>query len=310
MSVPLGGTYIPSDGIYIPSDGTEIYAPSDEHFLETNNNDNREKDLILQTEINTNKADVKKLLLLMLLCCVTLSLTAKKHYVIGFGEVCATSKVSVNRTYINAVLKAGHTPLIIPNGCDEKLLKKYVKKADIIFLTGGEDVNPAYYHAEPSPNLGEVVGCRDTFEMALLKEAVAQKKPLFGTCRGLQIINVFFGGSLYQDIPSEIDNPLPHRQGKRIYEKIHDINIEANSRLYKIMGVKRIGVNTSHHQAIKRLAPGLRVSARATDGIIEAIEGDTYPVAAVQFHPECLVDNAAPEFRKLYANLMKLIKNK
>jgi putative glutamine amidotransferase len=253
---------------------------------------------------------MKHLLLLILLCFVALPLSAKKHYVIGFGEVCSSSKVSVNRTYVNAVLKSGHTPLIIPNGCDEKLLKKYVKKADIVFLTGGEDVNPAYYHAEPSPYLGEVVGCRDTFEMALLKEAVVQKKPIFGTCRGLQIINVFFGGSLYQDIPTEVDNPLPHRQGNRIGERIHDLNIEENSRLYKIMGVKHIGVNTSHHQAIKKLAPGLRVSARATDDIIEAIEGDSYPVAAVQFHPECLVEKAAPEFRKLYDNLMKLIKNK
>ncbi len=245
-----------------------------------------------------------------LLFSIVSSLSAKKHLVIGFGDVCSSNRVSVSRSYVDAVLKAGFMPVIIPNGCQQELLKEYVKNSDIIFLTGGEDVNPEYYHAQPSPYLGEVAGCRDTFEMALLKEAVAQKKPIFGTCRGLQIINVFFGGSLYQDIPTEYISPIYHRQGNHFNERVHDIEIDENSRLYKIMGVKKMGVNTSHHQAIKDLAPGLRVSARATDGIIEAIEGDNYPVAAVQFHPEGLVEGVAPEFRKLYKNLIKLIKNK
>ena len=247
---------------------------------------------------------------LAILFAISLPLTAKKHLVIGFGEVCSSGKVSVNRSYVNAALNAGHVPEIIPMTSDARLLKRYVKKVDVVFLTGGEDVNPAYYGAKPSPYLGEVVGRRDTFEMALLKEAVAQKKPIFGTCRGLQIINIFFGGTLYQDIPSEYPNALSHRESARFNEKVHEINIEEDSRLYKILGMKTIGVNTSHHQAIKDLAPGLRVSARTSDGIIEAIEGDTYPVAAVQFHPEGLVDNVAPEFKKMYVSLMKLIKNK
>ena len=253
---------------------------------------------------------MKKYVVLTVMLLVMTATVAKRHLVIGFGDVCTPTKVSVNRTYVDAVLQAGYIPQFIPRVNDAKLLKRYVKEVDVVFLTGGEDINPAYYGAEPSPKLGEVVGRRDTFEMALLKEAVRQKKPIFGTCRGLQIINVFFGGSLYQDLPTEYPGALNHRQSDRFREKVHDIHIEEDSRLYKIMGIKTIGVNTAHHQAIRKLAPGLRVAARADDGVIEAIEGDTYPVAAVQFHPEGLIGKAAPEFKKLYANFMALIRNK
>lgn len=255
---------------------------------------------------------MKRIFTVVVLLLMVISLSAKKSLVIGLGDVCADGKVSVNRTYVDAILRAGHVPVLIPRLENGDLLKAYVKKCDIVFLTGGADVNPSYYNEAPAENLGKVVGVRDTFEMALLKEAVAQKKPLFGTCRGLQIINVFFGGSLYQDLPSQFPNKevMNHRQGDHFGEVVHNITIDKNSRLYKVMGKTEMGVNTSHHQAVKDIAPGFRITARATDGVVEAIESDTYPAAAVQFHPEGLVKKAVPDFMKLYVNLMQLVRNK
>ena len=139
---------------------------------------------------------------------------------------------------------------------------------------------------------------RSFTSLATLGEAVKRRLPVFGICRGMQLVNVFFGGTLYQDIPAEHEPeggaaPCRHRFGRYgddgTIPPAHEVAVEPGSRLHAVTGAERLAVNSHHHQAVKRLAPGFRVSARATDGVVEAIEGDSYPAAGVQFHPEALV---------------------
>ena len=244
-----------------------------------------------------------------LFCLLQWSLHARRTLMVGVGEVCSPVSLSAPRTYIDALLEAGHLPVLIPATDNTHLLKEYVQKIDILLLPGGEDVDPAYYNTPPSPYLGEVNGRRDTFEMALLREAVVQRKPIVGICRGLQIINVYFGGTLYQDLQSEI-GATGHKCPKSLSHSTHTIQIDKNSRLYQLLGTDTLGVNSNHHQAIKNIAPKLRAVAHTPDGVIEAIEGIAYPVTAVQFHPERLIRGDVPKLKILFSQLNKWAKNK
>ncbi len=220
---------------------------------------------------------------------------------VGIAETCREGSVSVGRTYIDAVVRGGHTPLVIP---DSPTATSLLAKVDLLLLIGGDDIEPGRYGEEPLPECGETEPERDRFESALLDEAVRLGKPVFGICRGLQMINVHFGGTLYQDIPTQYESALEHKcGGPRITEIVHTVGLAPGSRLKAVLGVDSLGVNSSHHQAVKDLAPGFRVSATAPDGIIEGIESSTLPVAGVQFHPERL-DSAA--FNLLFTRILSL----
>ena len=222
--------------------------------------------------------------------------------VVGIADMCmATNSVSVLTTYAAAFARAGNTPLVLPAETNRAVVARMLASVDVLLLCGGEDVEPRRYKAKPSPRLGEVNLRRDGWEFLLLDEAVKRSLPVIGICRGCQLINVYFGGTLWQDLPSERPGEVKHR-GKHL----HGVRIEAGSRLARCLGTAEMQVNTSHHQAVRDLAPGFRAVAFAPDGVVEAIESDTLPVAGVQFHPEKLfVLKGRNELRVLFADPLK-----
>lgn len=211
----------------------------------------------------------------------------KTALLVGVSEVCAGANASVPAACTNAISKAGHVPVVICRGTRDEI-DRAVSRIDLLLLPGGEDVDPARYGAQPSPALGRVNKTRDEFEEQVLRSAVRHEVPIVGICRGEQRLNVFFGGTLYQDLPSELGKnyTVEHRSGKP--ERRHSIVIAEGSRLAKVCGTESVTVNSSHHQAAKRLAPGMTDTAWSNDGVVEAIECDWYPAAGVQFHPERL----------------------
>ena len=217
-------------------------------------------------------------------------------------------RAGVGEEYAEAIRRGGNIPVVICRTAETGHLAQVLAPLDILILTGGADVEPVRYGAEPSPKLGKVQKDRDAFDFAVLESALARKLPVMGVCRGMQVINVHFGGTLWQDLPSEF--PVKEiRHGKNsVGKRCHMIGIEPDSRLAAAIGATNVAVNSQHHQAVKRLAPGFRIIARAPDGVVEAIEHVSLPVAGVQFHPEGLVKYADDEiFTRLFRNLPTFI---
>ena len=192
----------------------------------------------------------------------------------------------VNDDYIAAVEAAEAIPLILPVTEDAEAVREMVSRVDGVILSGGYDVNPVLFDEEPHKLLGMTLDRRDTFDRLLIEEAQRQAKPILGICRGLQILNVCFGGTLYQDCSLAENSYVKHWQGNQPAQRTHKINIVENSILHSIFG-SQTRVNSFHHMAVHEVAPGFKVMARAEDGIIEAIEKeDGSFVLGVQFHPE------------------------
>jgi putative glutamine amidotransferase len=156
-----------------------------------------------------------------------------------------------------------------------------------LVLSGGEDVDPARYGEKPSPALGTIMPERDEMEYRALEAAFEMDLPVFAICRGVQVLNVYMGGTLYQDLASEQPTDVLHEQVTPWSSKSHHVRIESDSLLCRIVQADSIHINSFHHQAIKKVAPGLRVTARAEDGLIEAVESETHDwIVGVQWHPE------------------------
>ena len=246
---------------------------------------------------------MKRVIHLLLAFVALFACTARlsaRQLVVGLVDDCGfTADDPLDNVYGRALMHGGHTPVFIPSTLDSLALRQLLQTVDVVFLTGGEDINPSRFGAEASPALGSVNERRDTFEYRVLAQAVQLRKPIFGTCRGEQVINVFFGGTLYQDIPTEVPTAGRHRNVN------HPVRIAKRSRLHRVLGVESIVTNSSHHQAVKDVAPGFYVAARSEDGIVEAIESKRYPVAAVQFHPEWMWPDD-PRFTRIYTHLRRL----
>ena len=194
----------------------------------------------------------------------------------------------VGQDYIDAVCAAGGIPVIIPVMTDSLAIAAILDKVDGVLMIGGEDINPSFYAEEAIPQMGEINARRDTFDLMLARMTVRERKPLLGVCRGLQAINVAFGGSLWQDIPSQIQASQIRHKVDDESMPVHEIDIKDGSRLAALTAAGSTTVNTYHHQAAKDVAPGFVVSAVAPDGVIEAIEqiSEERRILAVQFHPE------------------------
>lgn len=199
-----------------------------------------------------------------------------------------------------AVAAAGGNPVTIPPDADPATLRDIFAELDGLLLSGGGDLDPATYGATPTALVAGVDPRRDRAELELARRALAEGKPVLGICRGLQVLNVASGGTLYRDISEH-----PHAQRHTFYPDLpfdllsHSIRIDASSRLARIAGRTTLEVNSLHHQACRAVAPGLRVVARAPDGMIEALEAPGHPFAlGVQWHPETLPDLA--ETRALF----------
>lgn len=178
-------------------------------------------------------------------------------------------------------------PVLFPP-LDPAHAERALDAVDGLVLSGGEDVSPALYGASRHPALGEVNDERDRWELALTTAARDRRLPLFAICRGIQVLNVALGGTLIQDIPSECPAALSHAPRGPRDARVHDVSIDADSRIAGAVHAATIAVNSIHHQAIARIAPGLRATAWSPDGIVEGAEweGDDWWAVGVQWHPE------------------------
>lgn len=218
-------------------------------------------------------------------------------------------KINYSSTgFSSAISKVGGVPIIIPIN-DPAFAKEYIQMVDGLLLTGGQDVSPMLYGEEPRQVIGPTSPDRDRGEVALIKEAIRQKKPILGICRGLQLINVVLGGSLLQDLSEDNSITLQHVQKSQPEFATLSIKVKAGTHIADIMPNNSF-VNSVHHQAIKELGAGLTVSAWSPDNVIEAIElvDDDQSIIAIQWHPELtfLNDNASLE---IFADLIKRAQN-
>jgi putative glutamine amidotransferase len=192
----------------------------------------------------------------------------------------------VGSGYVDGIARTGGTPLILPLlSIADAPFRAMVEALDGLILTGGDDPAPHLYGEEPLQGLGQIEYERDLAELEVIKLARELKKPILGICRGMQIMNVAFGGTLIQDIPSQVPGAFQHAQkGSRQYGA-HKVQLQPGM-IAEALGKTEILVNTSHHQAVKDVAPGFKVTGTAADGVIEAIESLDGLYVGVQWHPE------------------------
>ncbi len=207
-------------------------------------------------------------------------------------------RTGVNVAYVRALLAAGGVPLVLSPLVGASLAGAALDGCDGLLLTGGEDIDPSWYGADPSPLLSPPSQERDLFELALFAVARQRGLPILGICRGIQLINVALGGTLFQDLPSERPGSVDHSPSGSRNARSHRVRIEPGSRAARALDATTIMVNSLHHQAIKDLAPGLVATGWTDDGLIEAAENSTDGswILAVQWHPEEMhADRRAPE---------------
>lgn len=220
----------------------------------------------------------------------------------------------MGQRYVNALRSAGAVPWLIPLIPDDlDTLREIYARLDGIFLTGGVDVDPRNYGEIKAEYCGRIDPPRDAVEIQLIRWTMMDRKPILAVCRGIQVMNVAMGGSLYQDVSKQLPSAIKHdyfptkENPSRDY-LAHTIEVNKNSRLGELLGPTPLPVNSMHHQAIKELAPGLAVTARAPDGIIEAVEGtDDQYLVAVQWHPEELADRDAG-MKRLFTSFVEASK--
>ena len=207
----------------------------------------------------------------------------------------------VSHAYGEAICRAGGLPLVTGGvGAGE-----LAQLCDGLLLSGGIDLHPRYYGEEMLNDTVTVCPERDAFEWALLQAFLRQGKPVFGICRGCQLINVALGGTLYQDLAEQLG--VEHRDGALR----HEVTAEENGVLRRLFGARFL-TNSTHHQSVRRAAQGLRVTARSDDGVVEALEHETLPILATQFHPERLTgalrEEGVPDFAPLFEHFVGLCK--
>lgn len=229
-----------------------------------------------------------------------------------FDQSQITKKLnSVSYNYINSIIMTGGLPVLLPNINNKEDVLKYLDIIDGILFTGGVDISPLNYFENPIKQVDYTSSRRDSFELELFNIAYERNIPILGICRGVQLINVALGGTLYQDINLEIADSLGHcpseMPGDELY---HSIDIKSPSILFDIFKQEKLFVNSFHHQAIKKLGRNLKITAKSSDGIIEAIESNERDfLIGVQWHPEDLTQRYC-EFQNLFQAFVQACKNK
>ena len=219
--------------------------------------------------------------------------------------IAAPGKLCVNVPYVRALVDAGATPLLIPVTADPSRAAEYIDLIDGLLLPGGQDVTPALYGQDPLPQVSYILEEQDLMELELLRLAVKKGIPVFGICRGMQLMNVAFGGALVQDIYAQKKATVAHKQDIHIRSQAtHTAKLTEGSLIEQLLGKEPLGVNSYHHQAVDGVAPGFTVSAVAADGIIEAMENPEKNLYAVQWHPEEMYIRY-PRFANLFRHLVE-----
>jgi len=202
-----------------------------------------------------------------------------------------------NEAYLHAITQAGGIPFILPLNLAENALRRLYDLADGLLFAGGGDIDPALYGAQPLGNESDMQRDHDDAEIQLVRWAVKDEKPVLAICRGIQIISVAMGGSLVQDLPTEMPTATRHNHrylaanGHKITDLIHDVALSPASKLRQILNTPRLKVNSMHHQAVKTISTPLQVVGQSEDGVVEAVELPTHRFfIGVQWHPEVLVD--------------------
>lgn len=222
--------------------------------------------------------------------------------VIGISAHFKEQNHMLNTAYVEAIYRAGAYPVIIPVINDEEMIEQYLDELDGLLLSGGGDMDASFWGEEKHPQADTPNKERDAYDLLLTKHAALRQLPILGICRGMQVINVAFGGDIYQDIYAQIgkENVIGHSQKMPMTNRHHDVNINKQSKLYQIMQVERSKVNSLHHQVVRRIPFGFTVVAESTqDHLCEAIEHPHYPIIGVQWHPEHLALNR-PEHAALF----------
>ena len=211
--------------------------------------------------------------------------------------------VRTDLDYVAGVAAAGGAPMVLPPLGEERFAASVVGCLDGLLLSGGSDLDPRYYGEEPDPELGPTIPERDAFEMALVELALRRGIPIFGICRGLQVLNVALGGTLYQDLPSQWGGDvLKHRQVIPKWQPQHEAEVQDGTYIAEVMGRGVVKVNSYHHQGVKDLAEELAVTARSEDGVVEAVESRDLSerwLLGVQWHAEAMRGNG-PEQERLF----------
>jgi putative glutamine amidotransferase len=216
----------------------------------------------------------------------------------------------IGEQYLLAVEAGGGIPLLIHLTRDAAVVQAHYQRCDGLLFAGGGDIDPAIFGQAPHAKLGPIEPLRDEVELALARRAIEDAKPVLGICRGIQLLNVALGGTLYQDIPSALPSALDHYASSkapdgRVY-LAHPIALEPGSWLAVHLKADELPGNTFHHQALRDIAPGLRVTGRAPDGVVEAVEGQGPGfVVGLQCHPEELWESADARWARLFAGFVE-----
>jgi putative glutamine amidotransferase len=215
-------------------------------------------------------------------------------------------RFGINQSYVRALVAAGCAPVLIPLLDDDERLRAIYERLDGIVFPGGADIAPQEYGEEPIDNLNVVEAPRDRTELTLARWAVADDLPTLGICRGQQVLNVALGGSLWQDLRHQGVTHVEHSDadGRARSAFIHHVRLDPDSRLAQLIDETDIEVNSLHHQAVKTVAPQLKVTGKSEDGVIEALESDDRRfLIAVQWHPEEM--DQLPWVQRLFAGFVR-----
>lgn len=217
-------------------------------------------------------------------------------------------KLFTPTSYPSAIIAAGGIPVLLNITRDPEQIAQYADLVDGVLFSGGDDVDPAAYGEAQHWSCGDISPMRDEFEMQLLRTLLEKHpdKPILAICRGEQLVNVALGGTLYQDLHSQLPDCIRHHQQQISVYASHKAELVPGTRLHAIYGADEVAVNSFHHQAVKEVGKGLIVSARAADGVIEAVEMPEHPYfVAVQWHPERLVEREFhPEHKALFSSFV------
>ena len=216
----------------------------------------------------------------------------KKRPIIGIScnYTKDTRQISLKDTYVHAIMNAGGLPLLLPLTADEQTADLLLDQLDGLLLSGGGDILPARYGEETLPVCGPICEERDVFELMITKKALERRMPIFGICRGIQVLAVAMGGSLFQDIESQLGLPKEkHKQEPPYDDTVHTVRFKEGGLFERITQTPLMPTNSMHHQAIKEAGSRLKIEGITMDGIIEAVSAvDNDAVIGVEFHPECL----------------------